>query len=151
MVVLLEVDEDVPYYNDELSRYIDLRSPEVLEATWIKLLDGKVVLDIQCPYTGQNPQVCKDGPQRKAKHLWGYARNTAVTTATRFKPVSRRKRTKVPAAAAAGEEGNDADSEGVGGYKAALCIHSLWGKRFQAFYNAKRKGTEDTYWAIKHA
>ena len=26
----------------------------------------------------------------------------------------------------------------------------MWGKRFQGFYPVKRKGTEDSYWAIKH-
>ena len=39
---------------------------------------------------------------------------------------------------------------GIGGYKAALAIRSLWGKRFQMFYPIKKKGTGDAYWSIKH-
>ena len=39
---------------------------------------------------------------------------------------------------------------GVGGYKYALVIRSLFGKGFQGYYPLKRRRTEDAYWAIKH-
>ena len=39
---------------------------------------------------------------------------------------------------------------GVGGWKWALVIRSLYGKGFQMFYPMMRERTEDVYWASKH-
>ena len=45
----------------------------------------------------------------------------------------------------------DADlGTGVGGYRWALPVRSLFGKGFQGFYPLKRERTEDVYWALKH-
>ena len=44
----------------------------------------------------------------------------------------------------------DADlGTGIGGYKWALVIRSLYGKGFRGFYPLKRERTEDVYFAIK--
>ena len=102
MVVLLDVDDDVPYYNDDTYRFLDLRDPMVQEATGIKIVDNKIVLDMECPYTTENPQVSKKGPGRDRSKYWGY-RNKKMIAALYSK--SRRKF----AAATAGE---DDDSEG---------------------------------------
>ena len=72
MVILLEIDQDVPYYNDETSRYLDIRDPIVQKETGIRIVDGKVVLDISCPYIEQNPQVTKKGPKHRNTKYWVY-------------------------------------------------------------------------------